>query len=241
MHVLIPIVSSGKDDGNNQYIRSLYEIKKKTILQYVYESLAQLEDAHFTIIIKKEDERRYHLDDMVRLLIPDCKIVISDGKTSGAACSCLLAVDEIDDDEPLIVAGGDQLMLENPQNVIDFFGKDDYDGGVVIFEDIHPRWSYVKLNEDGLVVEAAEKRPISKNATTGFYYFKRGEDFVRSAEDMIRKGASVDGKYYVCPAFNEMVLRHKRIGTYRISKMDYFNFGQQKSVDDYERYLKGEQ
>lgn len=241
MNVLIPIVSGGKGNENNQYIRSLFEIQKKTILEYVYDSLAHLKDAHFTVVINKEDARKYHLDNMVHLLIPDCKIIISDGETKGAACSCLLAVDDIVDEESLIIVGGDQLLLENPQNIVDSFQKEDYDGGVVIFEDIHPRWSYVKLNEEGLVIEAAEKRPISRNATTGFYYFKRGEDFVRSAEDMIRKGASVDGKYYVCPAFNEMVLRHKRIGTYRISKMDYFNFGQQKSVDDYERYLKGEQ
>ena len=52
------------------------------------------------------------------------------------------------------------------------------------------------------------------------------------------KDASVHGRYYVCPCFNEMVLEYKRIGAYRISKMEYFNFNHQQDMDDYERYLK---
>lgn len=238
MNILMPIVGSEDGKYDNQYIRNLYEIQKKTVLQYVYESLSQIRDAHFVVIVRREDTRKYHLDDMVRLLIPGCKVIIADGATSGSACSCLLAVDEIDEQEPLIIAGGDQLMLRNPQDIISEFQRNDYDGGVVIFDDIHPRWSFVKLNEDGMVIEAAEKRPISRNATTGFYYFKKAGDFIHASQEMIRKAASVNGNYYVCPCFNEMVLEYKRIGTFRISKMEYFNFSQQKGMDDYERYLK---
>ena len=238
MNILIPIVSNGKKAEESQYIKSLFEIQKKTILQYVYESLNQIENAKFIIVIRKDDVKKYHLDDMVRLLIPDCEIVISDGETNGSACSCLLAVDLLSWDEPLIIAGGDQLMLENPQKVISKFTENDYDGGVVIFDDIHPRWSFVKLDQNEMVIEAAEKRPISRNATTGFYYFKKAQYFVESAEEMIKKDASVNGKYYVCPCFNEMVLANKKIGTYRISKMEYFNFNQQSGIDEYEKYLK---
>ena len=238
MNILIPIVGSKKKREESQYIRSLYEIQKKTILQYVYESLKQISDAKFIVVIRREDVNRYHLDDMVRLLIPDCSIVISDGETSGSACSCLLAVDLLEWDAPLIIAGGDQLMLENPQKVVSAFAHNHYDGGVVVFDDIHPRWSFVKLDADGMVMEAAEKRPISRNATTGFYYFQKGQYFVEAAEEMIKKDASVHGQYYVCPCFNEMVLANKKIGTYRISKDEYFNFKPQSGIDEYERYLK---
>ena len=240
MNILVPIVGGENEKDTSQYIRNLYEIQKKTILQYVYESLNQIEDAHFIVVVRKEDAAKYHLDDMVRLLIPDCEIVTAVGATKGSACSCLLAVDLLEEEEPLVIAGGDQLMLQNPQTVIEEFKTKDYDGGVVIFDDIHPRWSFVKLDGENMVIEAAEKRPISRNATTGFYYFKKADDFIHSAQEMIRKDASVNGQYYVCPCFNEMVLEHKKIGTYRISKQEYFNFNQQKGMDDYERYLKEE-
>lgn len=238
MNILIPIVSPDNGSGGSQYIRNLIEIQRKTILQYVYESLNQIRDAEFIIVIRKEDTVKYHLDDMLRLLIPGCKIIVADGATKGSACSCLLAVDEIEGGRPLIIAGGDQLMLRSPQEIITEFQENDYDGGVVIFDDIHPRWSFVKLDENGMVIEAAEKRPISRNATTGFYYFKKADYFIQSAQEMIKKDASVNGQYYVCPCFNEMVLANKRIGAYRIEKSEYFNFSQQKGIDDYEKYIK---
>ena len=85
------------------------------------------------MVVRKEDAAKYHLDDMVRLLIPDCEIVTAVGATKGSACSCLLAVDLLEEEEPLVIAGGDQLMLQNPQTVIQEFQTKDYDGGVVIF------------------------------------------------------------------------------------------------------------
>ncbi len=64
---------------------------------------------------------------------------------------------------------------------------------MVIFPDVHPRWSFVKCDADGNVIEAAEKRPISNLATEGFYYFGSGAAFVEAAEAMILKDASVNG------------------------------------------------
>ena len=147
MNILMPIVENElgaeKETGENQYIRTLYEVQNKTILQYVYESLNRIKDAHFILIVRKEDTRKYHLDEMLKLMIPECQVVIADGATKGSACSCLLAIDEIDEEKPLIIAGGNQLMLRDPQEVIACFQEQKYDGGVVIFDDIHPRWSYV--------------------------------------------------------------------------------------------------
>lgn len=238
MKILIPIVGNNVKDEKNQYIKSLYEIEKKMVLQHVYESLNQIKAAEFIVVIRREDVRQYHLDDMIELMIPNVEIIIADGPTMGAACSCLLAVDAIDEEEPLVIAGSDQILNINLQEVMDEFRNKSYDGGVIIFDDIHPRWSYVKLDEEGYVIEAAEKHPISRNATTGFYYYRRGGDFITSAQSMIKKGASVNGQYYVCPTYNEMILRQKKIGTYSISKQDYFNLNQQKGINDYELFLK---
>ena len=52
------------------------------------------------------------------------------------------------------------------------------DGGVIVFDSVHPRWSFVRVDKAGFVIETAEKRPISRLATAGFYYFRRGADFV---------------------------------------------------------------
>lgn len=236
--VLIPIAGKDGNESQSQYIRTLYEIEKKTIMQHVYESLNQIKEADFIVILRHKDIINYHLDDMIKLMVPGVKIVVANGDTAGAACSCLLAIDEICESEPLIISGSDQLLQINLQDVIDDFQNRNLDGGAITFDDIHPRWSYLRLDDAGYVIEAAEKRPISRHATTGFYYYKKGGDFIIAVQNMIKKGAYVNGQYYVCPAFNEMVLAGKKIGTYEISKEDYFSLAQQKGVDDYERYLR---
>ena len=51
------------------------------------------------------------------------------------------------------------------------------DGSIVTFKATHPKWSFAKVNQEGLVTEVAEKNPISDTATVGFYYWKKGSDF----------------------------------------------------------------
>ena len=239
MKILIPVARGTHKDPDSSYSKAMYEIERKTILQYVCEFLSTIHNASFVFITHRDDVEQYHFNDIISLLVPDAKIVVAQGSTKGSACSCLLALDYLETDEPLVIAGSDQLLTINLQDVLDKFIEKKYDGGVIIFEDIHPRWSYVKLDAHGYVVEAAEKHPISKHATTGFYYYRRGEDFVRSAMDMIKKGASVNGQFYVCPAYNEMILKQKKIGVYPIEKQQYYNLNHPKGIDAFESHLRG--
>lgn len=240
MKILIPMVENDlkSKTADFSYCTSLYEIDRKTILLHIIEPLERIKDAEFIFILNRQNVERYHLDSVIKLILPDAAIVTAPGQTKGSACSCLLGIDYFNFDEPLVIVGGDQLVTIDLQSVIDSFVQNDYDGGMIIFRDIHPRWSYVRLNEDGLVTEAAEKRPISSNATTGFYYFKHISDFVESAFSMIKKGAEVDGKFFVCPVYNEMILNQKRVGVYRIEKEQYFNFSHIKGIELYEEYCR---
>lgn len=240
MNILIPIAGVEVKSEDSQYIKGLYEIENKIIIQHIYESLNKIKGANFIFVIKREDVQKFHLDNTLKLLNSDVRIIITDGNTEGSACSCLLAVDYIDSEEPLIISGADQIITRNWSELLDEFSKKDYDGGVICFESVHPKWSYVKLDEAGFVVEAAEKHPISHNATTGQYYFKKGSDFVHAAKQMILKGANVNGQYFVCPTFNELVLKQKKIGVIKISQNEYFSLKSQKGIDEYEKYLKKE-
>jgi dTDP-glucose pyrophosphorylase len=93
------------------------------------------------------------------------------------------------------------------------------DGGILTFTSTHPKWSYAKIDNNGFVVEVAEKNPISDIATTGVYFWKKGSDFVKYAESMISKNIRVNNEFYVCPVFNEAVLDNKKIKTFNIEKM----------------------
>ena len=73
----------------------------------------------------------------------------------------------------------------------------------LVFRDpsMNPKWSFARINEEGLVIEVAEKNPISDLATIGIYLFARGKDFVISALDMIVANDRVNGEFYM-PVYN---------------------------------------
>ena len=96
---------------------------------------------------------------------------------------------------------------------------DECDGGVLTFNSTHPRWSYVRLGENGFISEAAEKKVISDIATVGLYYYKKGSDFIKYAEQMIQKNLSFNGDFYICPIFNEMIADGKKVRPFKVNKM----------------------
>jgi len=130
---------------------------------------------------------RTHLRNVLKLLAPSCEIIVVDGLTAGAVCTALLAIEHINNETPLVIANADQLVEVDLCDVIQSFEQQSLDAGTLVFDSVHPRWSYVRLDEHGYVIEAAEKRPISRYATAGIYYFREGRRFVKAAMEMIKK------------------------------------------------------
>lgn len=242
MNVLI--LMAGNDDifreAGYAYPKNLIEIGGSPLLEHVVRNLDSLEplNPNYIFLVRKEEIQKSHTASVVHLLLPDAKVLGIPGATGGAACTALWAVDHIDNQEPLLIVNGDQLLDVNYAEIIRGFRERKLDGGIVVFEAVHPRWSYVKVNEEDLVIETAEKRPISKLATAGTYYFARGADFVAAVKNMILKEASVDGSFYVCPAYNELILKRARIGVQRIAKAAYAQLKTPRAVTDYEHQLE---
>lgn len=240
MNILVPMAGSDiafKEKGYD-YPKNFVELIGKPLLQHVYENLRSKIDGKYIFVVKKEEVTRYHLDSILHIMDPHCQVIILEDNAAGAACTALLAIEEINNNEPLIIANGDQIILADLKSALASFRQSNMDGGIITFNSLHPRWSYVRINEEGLVIEAAEKRPISNYATAGFYYFKHGKCFVDAAMSMIRKDAAIDGKFYVCPTFNEMILNQAKIGIFDIKRDKYFSFSNPEGVRSYEIYLK---
>lgn len=229
----------GFEVAGQRYPKNLVEIDGEPLVQRVVESLAPvIERCDAAIfLIREEEDRRHHTGDVIRLLVPDAVVVRVPALSSGAACTALHAITHVDRDTPLVVFNGDQVLEADLPAIFGRFAADGLDAGTVTFDAVHPRWSYVRAGADGLVLEAAEKRPISRLATAGTYWFARGGDFLDGAMAMIRKDASVDGAFYVCPVFNELILAGRRIGTHHIERERYFSLASLHGVDAYEQHL----
>ena len=219
MKVLIPMAGAGSRFAAAGYTfpKPLIEVNNKPMIQTVVENLNV--DAEFVFVVQKEHYDKYHLKALLELIAPGCRIVQTDGMTEGAACTALLAKEFIDNDEPLLFANSDQFLEWDSNEFLYSMMADEVDGGMVTFTATHPKWSFAKLGDDGFVSEVAEKKPISNIATTGIYYWSKGSDFVKYAEQMINKDLRVNNEFYVCPVFNEAIADKKKIRVFPINKM----------------------
>ena len=233
MNVLIPMAGAGSrfEQAGYTFPKPLIDINGKPMIQRVVENLNI--DARHIFIVQKDHYEKYSLKHTLNLISPNCEIIQVSGVTEGAACTTLLAKKFINNNEPLILANSDQYVEWESNQFMYSCIADDIDGSILTFESTHPKWSYAKLNNEGLVVEVAEKKPISNKATVGIYFWKKGSDYVRCAESMIEKNIRVNNEFYVCPVFNEAILIGGRIKTFHIEKM--WGLG---TPEDLETFLK---
>ena len=91
-------------------------------------------------------------------------------------------------------------------------------GLIMTFWSDHPKWSYCRMSEDGSVQEVVEKQVVSNEATVGIYNFRQGNDFVRAAENMIRKNLRVNNEFYVAPVYNELITAGHKVVTAKTGK-----------------------
>jgi dTDP-glucose pyrophosphorylase len=187
------------------------------MIQVVVENLSI--EANYVYIVQKSHREKFNLDTLLNLITPNCKIIETHGITEGAACTTLLAKEYINNDNALLFANSDQFAEWNSSEFLYKMNETDSDGGIVTFKSTHPKWSFAKINKIGLVTEVAEKNPISDNATVGYYYWKKGSDFVKFAEEMIFKNIRVNNEFYVCPVFNQAIESGLKIRPFEINKM----------------------
>lgn len=236
INVLLPSMGASTFYKDSFFPKSLYEIKGKTMLEMVVDDYRDLDPRQYIFVFSEEDCQKFHLDASAKILSSAATVIKLRNQTAGALCTCLMAVEYINDDTSLIIANSDQIIDVDYRKVVEHFVMQGDDAGLITFPNIHPRWSYCRKQGDE-VVEVAEKRPLSRNAIAGFYYFKKGSDFVEAAKKAILKRNSLDGKYYISASINEMILMGKKVGYYDIEKKQYKSFYSPAKVKEYEEAL----
>jgi HAD superfamily hydrolase (TIGR01509 family) len=219
LNVLIPMAGAGSrfEQVGYTFPKPLIDVHNKPMIQIVVENLNI--DANYIYVVQKKHREKYNLDTLLNLITPGCKVVEVDGLTEGAACTALMAKEFINNNNPLFFANSDQFVEWDSNEFMYKMQETNTDGGIVTFKAVHPKWSFAKINESGLVTEVAEKNPISDNATVGYYFWKHGSDFVKYSEQMIEKNIRVNNEFYVCPVFNQAIEDGKEIRTFNVEGM----------------------
>lgn len=241
VNIVIPMAGNGRafKEAGYAFPKPLIDINGKTMIELVTQNIKPKGDHRFIFICQREHYSKYDLHNVLKNATNNnFEVVPIVGKTAGAACTVLCGIQHINNDDELIVANSDQFIDFDMDEFLALARSNKSDGLIMTFNSNHPKWSYARVGKEGQVLETAEKKVISNNATAGIYYFKSGKDFVDAAQNMIHKGCHYNGEFYVCPAFNELILQGKKINIFTIDSKKMHGLGTPEEVKD---YLAGQQ
>ena len=236
LHVMI-LAAGGEveADGTTRIGKILVsEVDNRLVLESKLLEIASASPARVTLLARDEDAARLYLADMAGLIMNSVSVLPVLAPTAGALCTAMLAVDMLDPDEEIVVCNATELTGSRWGEALAQFRAADCSAGTLVFDSVHPRYSYVRINESGFVVEAAEKHPISRWATAGVYWFRSAAEFLAAAEATLIAGDATDGRFFVCPTLNEVILRGGRVGAFVLGRGEYIPL---KDMGDLDRRI----
>ena len=235
MKIVIPMAGerSRFKKAGYTFPKPLIDVEGSPMIERVVNNFSQF-DADFIFLVRKEHLLKYNVDTLLRTVTKNrCEIIPVDELTEGAACTVLLAKDLINSGESLLIANSDQLLeyrFENFQLMRNF--TDGFTDFIWTFNATNPKWSFVRTDNTGRILEVAEKNPISNIATCGVYYWEQGSAFVSCVREMIANNTRVNGEFYVCPVHNVAIARGRKVYPFYVDKM--WGLG---TPEDLEAYL----
>ncbi len=237
INIVIPMAGRGRrfiDEGYS-LPKPLIDVDGKPMIQRVIENLKPNCPHKFIFICQKDHCDNYNLEKLFASLLDkdSFECIQIDSVTQGAACTVLTSTAFINNDDSLIIANSDQIIDININEFINFSSHTEIDGAIMTFPANEQKWSYAQINKDGYVKKVAEKIVISPHATVGVYFYARGSDFVKFANEMIRKNIRVNNEFYVCPIFNEFILDNKKITIFEIEKTKMHGLGTPEDLKSY--------
>ncbi len=218
--------------------KPLIPIYGKPMIQVVVENLMPKRPHRFIFICQNQHIRDYGLNEKLKSYAQNVEIIGIDGITEGQVCTVLKAKELIDNDEPLMTANSDQFIDFDINDYLNAMDSRRLDGMIMTMKANDPKWSYAKTNDAGMVIETAEKKVISTDATVGIFNFRRGADLVRAAEQMIKDNVRVNNEFYTCPCYNYLIKEEQKIGIYGIGE-EYngmYGLGIPKDLDFFLRH-----
>ncbi len=233
MNIVIPMAGFGQRfvDAGYTTIKPLIEIDGKPMVVRAVQSLGL--DGQFIFILRKF-EGSDRLEEILHKNFYK-PIIRQTAPTEGPACTVLTVQELINGHVPLVIANCDQIMEWDKIAFYDFCKYTTFKGFVVTFEGGDVRNSFVKLDEFGKCSKFTEKEKVSDIALAGIHFWKRGRDFIESANRMIKADdRAPNGEFYVSKTYNYMLnWAPYDVGIYHIPLQCFNAVGTPEELDRY--------
>lgn len=231
MNIVIPLAGLGSRFPNHDLPKPLIDVNGQFMIEAAIETLGL--KGNLIFIVRQVHIDEYKINDLLKNKF-NCTVLSVDKLTQGPACTALIAKDYINNDLPLIITNCDQIMKWDPLTFQFFCENYPHDGFMVTYYSNTEKNSYVYLNEHGFIDFVKEKEVISNVSTNGIHFWKKGKDFVQSAEEMISlEDTAPNGEFYIAPSYNHMIKYGKKIGIFHIPNFQHWAIGTEEDLKLY--------
>lgn len=219
---IIPMVGQSKrflDAGFTLPKYMLYLDKSSLFNRSISSFKEYFGSSMFIFIARDIFETKKFIENECKLLnLTNYKIIILDFVTKGQAESTYLALQHAE------IRNTSEVFIFN----IDSFYKkyriiiDCCDGYLDVFNGLGDHWSFASLiSEDSNVVkETIEKQRISNNCSTGLYYFKTAELFIKAYLNMYGCSVNSDMEHYIAPMYNYLIKYNYKVLVNKVKAED---------------------
>ena len=219
-----------------QTAKPLLPVHGVPVYQVVLANLLHPDVASVTLISQKSWSLRDAVLAMDAVLDQTVTLIEIDYTTGGPAETVELARSILDPSLPVVTANSDQYLDANLGAFYDSLKDPRQAGTILTMEDDDPKWSYVRIGQDGYVECVREKEVISPHATVGIYGFSSAQLMFRAFDAMHSALDTTNGEYYVGPSYNQLIAEGLRVGAIGLGPISSVMHGLGIPID-YERFL----
>ncbi len=218
IHLIMPMGGAGSRFFKDGFIvpKPLIEIYDKPFLYWATKSITNYIDIYdLTFVVLQEHIDKFKIDEVIKKYFKDANIVVIPEVLKGAVLTCIEGIKNINDDLPIVFNDCDHIF--RCQSFADYCNKgefDDIDGALLSFKSNDPKFSFLKLNNQGYVIETVEKVVVSNNAICGAYYFRNKDLFLKMTNEYLEKCNY--SEYFVSGVYNIMASHNKKIVNFNV-------------------------
>jgi NDP-sugar pyrophosphorylase family protein len=172
------------------------------------------------IISRKEDGITEKLKELLPHLENEIRFIEIDELTDGAATTLEFALNQIPGSEAVLCANSDQFVTADLTPFMDIVRSNQTSGQILTMTASGNKWSYVKRNSSGNVVDVVEKVQISDEATVGIYGWRTAQDASDSIGEMKKADFKVNGEFYVAPSYTFLINDGGDVATYNVGNVE---------------------
>ena len=192
---------------------ALIPVLGRPMIETVIANIRPNRTHRFVFIAPASDLETTPLRRVLAAAAPGCAIAGVEQMTDGAVRAVLQIRDIIDSGDPLMIAGADQWVDVDMSVYLARLEQQRADGLVMTMRDGEPKWSFVRRDAAGRVVEIVDRQPVSHEATAGVYNFREGRAFVRAAERVLARDVRTGREPSIAAVYNEMLAAGAAIAT----------------------------